>query len=131
LFLVFMVGSASPASAALWGAVPRAGARPMGNDLTVLVFIVVIIGARLDRRLLHRRAAGRCCQLRRLPGAEAGAGLQYPFDGRDPNVASARALCGDQPMMILSAIRRAAACLHPCWSLRRSPHTVIFPGAKR
>ena len=78
------------------GALPRAGARLDGRR---------IAGAdvhrhhrrrpRLGRRLLHRRGSRRADrQLRRLPRAEAGAGLQHPADGRGAAVAAARPLSG-------------------------------------
>ena len=104
LFLgVFMVGSGArrPRRRDV-GAVSRAGARLDGQrSHGAGVHRRDHRRPRLDRRLLHRRAAGRDGrQLRRLPGAETGAGLQHPADGRDPDVAPARALCGDKSMKV-------------------------------
>ncbi len=128
LFLgVFMVGSGlAGLGGVMWALYREQVHASMGNDLTVLVFIV--------RRLFYRRAAGRDGrQLRRLPGAEAGAGLQYPVDGRDPDVAPARAICGDQPMMILSGDPPRSRVLSIILiviiaALAVTP--LVFPGAK-
>ena len=55
--------------------------------------------ARLDARLLRRRAAGRAAvELRRLPRAEGRAVLEHRADGRDPAVAAAGAVSGDEPV---------------------------------
>src|ERR1035437_852886 len=89
---------------------------------------------RLDRRLLHRRAAGRHgCQLRRLSGAEAGAGFQHSPDGRDPDVAPSRAVCGDQSMKVLSSDPPRSRVLSIVLiviiaALAVTP--LLFPGAK-
>ena len=90
---------------------------------------------RLGRRLLHRRDPGRADrQLRRLPRAEAGAGLQHSADGRRAAVAPARPLSRERPMMILSgdpprgrAADRGARRRDPRAS-RLAPF--LFPGAK-
>ena len=100
LFLgVFMAGSGlAGLGGVMWALYREQVHASMGNDLTVLVFIVVIIGGLgsiggcFIGALLVRHGG----QLRRLPGAEAGAGFQHPADGRDPDVAPARALCGDE-----------------------------------
>ena len=106
LFLgVFMVGSGlAGLGGVMWALYREQVHASMGNDLTVSGFHRGDHRRpRLDRRLFHRRAAGRDGrELRRLSGAETGAGLQHPADGRDPDVAPARAVCGDKSMMILS-----------------------------
>src|SRR5712671_4073325 len=117
------------------GAVPRTGARLDGQrSHGAGVHCGDHRRPRLDRRLLHRRAAGRDgCQLRRLSGAEAGAGLQHPADGRDLDVASARALCGDQPMMILSGDpprSRVLSILLVMIIAALAVTPLVFPGAK-
>src|SRR5206468_5542350 len=68
-----------------------------------------------------------------LLGAEAGAGVQHFVDGRDPDVAPARALCGDKPMMILSGDpprSRALSILLIFIIAALAVTPLVFPGAK-
>ena len=96
LFLgVFMAGSAlAGLGGVMWALYREQVHASMGDDLMVLVFIVVIIGGlgSVGGCFIGAHPGGAGRQLRRLPGAEAGAGLQHPADGRDPDVAAARAL---------------------------------------
>src|SRR5947209_7026048 len=84
--------------------------------------------------MFHRRAIGRHGrELRRLPGAETGAGLQHSPDGRDPDVATARALCGDKSMMMLSGDpprSRALGILLVVIIAALAVAPFVFPGAK-
>ena len=94
--------------------------------------------AGIDRRLLHRLAAGRGHrQLRRLPGAEGGARVQHHADGADPAVALARPLSGGEPMTMLRAILSgdypqsrmlSAALLVIFFALAAAPF--LFPGTQ-
>ncbi|MET3275022.1 ABC-type branched-subunit amino acid transport system permease subunit [Bradyrhizobium japonicum] len=89
---------------------------------------------RVDRRLLHRRdPGGDGRQLRRLPGAETRPRLQHPADGRHSDVAAARPLCGDQPMMILSGDpprSRVLTLVLVLIILALAATPFLFPGAK-
>ena len=83
----------------------------MGGELLVLCFIVIIIGGlgSVGGCFIGAILVGADRQLRRLPRAEAGAGLQHPADGRRAAVAAARPLSGGRTMMILSGRSAARA----------------------
>ena len=102
---VFMAGSAlAGLGGVMWALYREQVHASMGDELIVLIFIVVIIGGlgSVGGCFIGAILVAHGRQLRRLPRAEARARLQHPADGRDPAVAAARPLSGDQPMMILS-----------------------------
>ena len=111
----------------------------MGGELTVLVFIVVIIGGlgSVGGCFVGALLVAMVAELRRLSGAEAGAGLQHPADGADPAVAAARAVSGDEamslPMKILSGDpprSRVLAAILVVIIAALALTPFVFPGAK-
>ena len=89
---------------------------------------------RLGRRLLRRLDPGRADrQLRRLPRAEARAGVEHPGDGRRPPLAPARPLSGERTMTLLSGDPprgRALQILIVLIVLALALAPFLFPGAK-
>jgi branched-chain amino acid transport system permease protein len=89
---VFIAGSAlAGLGGVMWGLYQEVITAGMGEEMMILVFIVVIIGRTgLGRGRLHRRAAGRPpAELHRLPRTQAGADFQHCPDDGHPDVAAA------------------------------------------
>ena len=92
---VFVAGTAlAGVGGAMWAIYQELVTAAIGSDMTILVFIVVIIGGLgIGHGMLRRvraRRTGR--KLRELPRAEAGARLEHRGDDVDPAMASARAV---------------------------------------
>ena len=110
---VFVAGSAlAGLGGVMWGLYQQSVTPQIGAQVNVLIFIVIIIGGLGSTlRLLRRRAAGRAAgQLHRLPGAQGGAVLQHRPDGRDPAVAAAGPVSGDEPMTACSTACSPTTC---------------------
>ena len=91
---VFIAGSAlAGLGGVMWGLYQEVVTAHMGQQIMILVFIVVIIGGLGSvEGCFNRCAAGRAdAELHRVSGTQTGAGLQHRTDGGDPDVAPAKA----------------------------------------
>ena len=89
---VFVAGSAlAGLGGVMWAFYRETLTAGMGMEVMVLVFIVIIIGGlgSVGGCFVGALLVGAGGELRRLPRAEAGAGLQHPADGARPAVAAA------------------------------------------
>jgi len=102
---VFMTGSAlAGLGCTMWALYREQVHASMGDELTVLVFIVVIIGGlgSIGGCFIGALLVADGRQLRRLPGPKAGAGLNILLMVAILMWRPRGALCGDKSMMRLS-----------------------------
>ena len=122
---VFMAGTAlAGMGGMMWAQYQAVVGSQIGDSMTILVFIILIIGGlgSVGGCFIGAILVGLTSNYVALPGAENGAGIEHSADGADPVVAAAR-IVSDRRASLRRRWRRRST--RPC----RQPPAASLPVA--